>query len=927
MGIVLFELTTLRRLFRRDNAISTMRAVKACEVPAPSSLVKNYPPQVEAIVLKALARKPQERYPSADALRLALEEVLASLDDSGAMGLGVSIDELFREQQTREVVMPSERTQADGLGAAFILEESVILAERSNLPVHKTRFIGRTDDLRWMFDQLEAGRRLLSLYGPPGTGKTRLALEYSRRRVESLRAGGGTWIVDLEGSRSAGDVVAAVARTLGIPLIGVDHSAELTAALSSRGPTLLILDRVEHLLDQLRPVVAGWHRRAAELVMILTGHERAGVDGEAAHEVEPLPLPEGGGSSEAVTLFMDRTATVRPGWRPGKRDQANIRRIVRTLDGIPLALELAAARMGESEPKVLLENLERRFALLTPAPGESTALLAALDWSWDLLTESEQSVLMQASVFHGGFDMTAADAVIDLTGLVDSAWVVDVLQRLRNKSLVRSYEAPEFPGEPRCRHYGGTRQYARRKLEESGLVAGAMARHAAYYLKLGDYWRSAAGDRRAVEGRRRIEVELPNIIAVHRRSLAADPGPEDVERAMRLALAIFPVIAVSGPFAGFLKLLDVTLEAASINAVPAELHGALHLARGHIRRIHGDAVGAGADLRTVLTLAREAKDRALAGQALTEMATLRMVMGQDAPADDMLRRALGIHRETGDIKWQGRTLMAMGNVCLMRGELEKARACFERALPRFKAVGARVQEGACLGLLGSLEQSAGRLDEAMRYLEEALAIHREVGAPRYEGHSLARLGSLHHERGLLEEALGFYKDALRALGDVGDIRWQGMSVGYVGVLFHELGRFDSAAKRLARAVALLEDAGDERTAAFFMGALAAARASAGDSAAADEAMSAALIIARRTADPLLRPALSVYTAISDVAEAMRQESRAASELLLEAAARQMARLEAQDMSVRSDLTDLYRLAVRLFRKTIPQAEAHAAELP
>ena len=934
MGTVLYEMTTLRRLFRRGTTLDTMRAVKACSIPPPSSLVHDYPLAVEAIVMKALARDPEDRYETAGHLRDALARVMGELGLGGRREIvGKSLRALFdtatSELPLMQDLAAADTTIADGLAAHFPMEVSSVLRDQSNLPIHKTRFLGRGAQVAELAEAMMHGTRFISLYGPPGTGKTRLAVEVAFTQKETYRLEGGAWLCEVDGARTIDDACAEVGRTLRFQLpagaTGDTLIAAVADALSARGPTLLVLDGLDRLGQPMRGVLQTWLDKAAELHLIVTAREHFALPGGVDLDVLPLALPAGMAdveSSPAVLLFVDRARLMRPSWAPTDSEKAMVARIARRLDGIPLAIELAAGRMADLSPSELLDQLSRRFDVLKE-PGGTSPLLDAIDWSWNLLEPFERAVLAQSSVFHGGFDMEAADAVIDLAAYPDAPWVVDVLERLRNKSLVRSYTAAGFPGEARCRQYASVRGFARQKLDDIGGLEAAMDRHQSHYLRVGRYWAHEAGHQKGIEGRRRLQLELPNLAAVHRRCVARQPAtPARVADAMRAALVVLPVFNTRGPFGAYIRMLDETLALAEhVAEVDQQLRGNVLLARGLMKRVDGDMAGAKDDFTGVMNIARSTRDNELAGRGMTEMGTLRLVQGDSAGAQNILRRALAIHKANGDVEWQGRTLLAMGNTCLMRGDTKAARACFEAALPRFKAVGEPVLEGACLGNLGTLEQAELNLDAAQTYLLSAVARHRETGAQRFEGYALTCLGSVSHEQGRIDDARSYYESGLRALRAAGDRRWQGVTLGYIGVLLHEIGRLQSARKRLVRALELLNKTGDGRTAGFFMGALGAVLAAMGDRASSERYFVQAAAMARKTDDPLLGPAVDVYRCFSDLSESMAQSSPAAASLLRDAVRERLVaalvRIEpGNDTAMRSDLTDLYRLAVRILKATL-----------
>ena len=340
----------------------------------------------------------------------------------------------------------------------------------TNLARGLTSFVGRADDLEALDRALQAGSRLITIVGPGGSGKTRLVVEYlSRRRAElSLRRPGGVWMAELTETRSVDGICAVVAPTLGIPLAKSKTSREqvelIERALVARGPTVLVLDNFEQVLEHADATVGCWHRGAAGAMFVVTSRSPLGLDGETVLQIDSLSLPEGDAAadgSDAVQLFIDRARTARHGYEPSPSDLESIAAIVRRLDGMPLAIELAASRMRVLGAAQIERHLSHRFELLRLSGGDVDArqatLRGAIDWSWELLGPAERSALSQCSVFRGGFDLDAAQQVLDLRDHDDAPWILDVVQSLVERSLVRTYEPPGMPGELRYRLYESVR--------------------------------------------------------------------------------------------------------------------------------------------------------------------------------------------------------------------------------------------------------------------------------------------------------------------------------------------------------------------------------------------------------------------------------------------------------------------------------------
>jgi predicted ATPase len=325
-------------------------------------------------------------------------------------------------------------------------------------PSPTTTFIGRREDLQSIAGWFASGRRLVSIVGAPGMGKTRVAIEYAA--MVSDRA---TCFCNLADVHDLDGLNAHIAASLGLSLgPGVDVAVSIGLALRA-SRRLLVLDNFEQLVDVGAATVARWLARAPDTHVLVTSRERLYVDGEVVHELEPLSL-----DSEAIELFVDRARLMRRDFAVTAADAPVVAEIVRRLDGIPLAIEVAAARMDVMAPATLVERMRSRLDLLAGGRRDASArqatLRGAIDGSWDALPAFARAALAQVSVFRGGFTLEAAEAVIDLSSWSDAPPIIGALGILRAKSLLRMQGTTEL----RFSLYEFIRDYARDKLTISG---------------------------------------------------------------------------------------------------------------------------------------------------------------------------------------------------------------------------------------------------------------------------------------------------------------------------------------------------------------------------------------------------------------------------------------------------------------------------
>ncbi len=748
LGIILFELTTGRRVFLDAVETLDLDRIVRCEIPAPSSLVEEYERELERIVLRALARRPEDRFPDCAAFALAIES-FAAAERVPCAGLQVAelMESLFPEEE-REPPVPPE---------ALAEPPQVTPAPQpiTNLPEESDLFVGREDELARIAGLFTGGARLVTITGAGGAGKTRLARQAARRMLGDA----DVWFVDLVNARSLDGVCRAVGEALGVALSGAtaaETSARLGIAIANRGRVVLVLDNFEQVSEHAAATVSRWMSEAEEARFLVTSREALKIPGEEARHLDSLP------ADAAIALFLERAKTAKPDFDPKPVDRAAIEKIVEKLDGLPLAIELAASRLGEMPPAKLLERLSLKGAL--------GSLRSTIEWSWNLLEPHEQDALAQASVFRGGFSVDAAETIVDLPDENGEHAVADVLSALAGKSLVerhgdrRASEALRAPTD-RWSLYESIREFAAEMLDGTGLFAATTRdRHAMYYVQVAEGWAAGVD---AIGGEKKlglIALELENVAAAFRHALAKS----DADLALRALLALEPVFTRRGPFASLARMLDEVLDGALASKLHPQLRAKGLLARGQLRRTLGKTMEARDDLELALGAAREREDRWLEGRLIRAIGLLSWDEGHVDRSRAEYGKALGLHRKSGDRVYEGRTLGDLAGFDHEEGLLEDARAKYERALTVLRAAGDRRFEGVFLGYLGLLLQEQADFDAARAHYERSVAIAKEIDDRRTQGMFLGYEAILFHEQGKLDEARTLYGKALslhRRLGD------------------------------------------------------------------------------------------------------------------------------------------------------------------
>ncbi|HMN75439.1 MAG TPA: tetratricopeptide repeat protein [Burkholderiaceae bacterium] len=685
---------------------------------------------------------------------------------------------------------------------------------RHNLAPERDAFVGRAAELRAIAREFESGRRLLTLLGPGGTGKTRVIRRFGLAWLGDWP--GGVYFCDLAEVRTTDALAYAVALALGVPLGKDDPIAQLGNAIAGRGRCLVILDNFEQIVALAPASVGAWLDRASEAHFAVTSRERLHLHGEAILEVEPLPLAD-----DALTLFAERAAAQRPGFALDATNRADAAEVVRLLDGLPLAIELAAARLRVLSPAQLVERLKDRFTLLAGARGAAarqSTMKIAIDWSWNLLAAWEQAALAQCSVFEGGFTLEAAEAVLDLSAWADAPPAIDAVQSLVDKSLLRTWN-PSLPqrfdlGEPYFGMYLSIHEYAAAKLGASAAATLAAQRlHGRYYARLG---RQEALDALARHGGARrlpaLALEIDNLIGACRRAVAR----ADAAVAVPTLRAAWEVLDRRGPFS---TGVDLGAQVSALDALDAPNAAAAGLVHALALRRIGRPADARDALQTALAQARSGGNRLLEAITLAQSGMLQSHAGQFDEARAKVTAALGIAREIGNRRWEGGFESNLGNLDLAQGLLPGAGAHTEAALAIHREIGDRRAEGGALCNLAVLHHDQGELDAALAHYEAALVVLREVGDRLAESIALGNLGTLYNDRGQLGPARATYEAALVIHREIGDRLGEVVTLGNLAKLATDDGRRDDARVGYETALSIARELGERREMGIMLGGL------------------------------------------------------------------------------------------------------------
>ncbi|MEM6925513.1 MAG: tetratricopeptide repeat protein [Myxococcota bacterium] len=659
-----------------------------------------------------------------------------------------------------------------------------VRATAHQLPRERDPFVGREPDLYALQDLLDRNTPLTTVVGAGGTGKTRLVTRLGWRCLGENP--GGVWFCDLSEARDVEGLAHAVAGTLDV-VLGSDPIAQLGHAIAGRGRCLVVLDNFEHLVGHAAETVGEWLDRATEARFVVTSREVLGLPGETTVHLSPLPIEEG------VALFAARAQQARRDFDP-IATRPDVSALVEALDGLPLAIELAAARVRVMSPARMRERLDERFRLLTSPggrPSRQATLRATLDWSWQLLTADEQRAFGQLALFEGGMSLEAAEAVLQL----EAAWPVDVVQALVDKSLLQEV------GEGRFEMLGSVHAYARERLATSPDRAALEARHGAFFATHGTDEAMAALDGEGGPARcRALARDLQNLVTASRRNARAGDG----EAAVSCLVAAWAVLSLQGSARSALELGE-TLEPLSLApAVRIRLARAL----GHVRQRVGQLDTARESYALALRGSRERGDRLGEGRVLCNLGNLDLQQGHTASARARYDEALAIHHAEGHRAAEGVALLNRGLLHAQTERTEAARADYESALVRLRELGNQRAEAMTLINLGNLYCDVGQNDEAHACYTTALALARDLGNRRGEAMTRANLAALDIDAGRVDDALAHYTAALAEFRREGDRRFEAIVLGNIGVLHADRGEREEAREAYGTALDIAEQVGD-----------------------------------------------------------------------------------------------------------------------
>jgi tetratricopeptide (TPR) repeat protein/serine/threonine protein kinase/predicted ATPase len=631
--------------------------------------------------------------------------------------------------------------------------------------------VGRHTQRQSIGEHFRSGNRLVTLLGTAGVGKTRLALEVAEDLQDLEHK---VVFCDLTEATDELGIARRLARTLDVRLRDMDPMAHLCEILSAQR-SLLILDNLEQVRETIGPLIQKWVNNTEHLLILTTSRVRLMVEVETVVSVQPLAL------LESVDLFVVRGQSVSPRFALTSANRIQICQIVRQLDGLPLAIELAAARLKLLTLDEIGTHLSNRFGLLRSSGKDARALDTALDWSWSLLEPWAKAALSQASLFHGGFNLAAATGVIQKGEIKDAPEIFDVLGGLVDNSLLRLDHSDSGV---RYSLLESIRVYANNKLSDPtegdptlwGPEAqiSAQQHHAAYFSKFGN-----PASLRALKGFKSsaqwdgLFLELDNLVA------AIDYGTP--ESAPLCCLAALKVLGMKGPVA---LGVDIATQVMKMPGLNRRAYSLLEIERGKCLRISG---------------------RMGEARSMVHSLPLMQMVAVEAESETKAEEPELLSREAGLL--EAARLMELGNIERAENKYVEAEKCYRGALAIFQKHGERAGEGEAIGQSGAVHREKGQHDRAVEHFIQALDIAREIGNKRNESMHLGNLGIVYKIQGQHDRAVAHYKQAIEIASEIGDKRLEGEFLGNLGNAYKARGLHDQAAKHYGQAIDMSKKVG------------------------------------------------------------------------------------------------------------------------
>jgi predicted ATPase len=678
----------------------------------------------------------------------------------------------------------------------------------TNVPEPATALVGRETDLtavRNLIDRDDV--RLVTLTGPGGTGKSRLALAAAAESHDAFPD--GVFFVDMAPLTDSSLVLPQMAQVLGVQETAGQSLLETLELFLADKRLLLVLDNFEHVLDAA-PAIGTLLTGCPHFEALITSRQRLDLEAEWLYEVPPLLVPdlaklpttEALAAVEAVALFVQRAQAAKPSFSLTAANARAVAEICVRLEGLPLAIELAAARVNVLSPQEILERLGRRLDLLTgnrrDAPGRHRTLRGAIAWSYDRLGEEEQALFRRLAIFAGGCTLDAAETVVDATGEPRSD-VLNGIAALVEASLLRQSEG--LDGRSRYGMLETLREFGLEQLAKAGEEEIARPAHGAHYLVLAEEVAPKLAGPERDRWLNQLDAEHDNL----RAALAWAIRGAVATSAVRLSAALWWFWYVRGHLTEGRSWLE---QALTQGGDPPQRATALEGA-GVLAEAQGDLDRAEACYREALRTWQELDERGRIARSLDNLGNVESARGNLGQAETLHQEALALWRELDDPRGTATSLSNLGTVALYQGQYTEAAAYYEASLPLLRELDDDYGVDAVLNNLGLAAQWQGDYPQAAALHESSLAIRRDLGDRPRTAAALVNLALDLRYLGDLPRAAMVAEEALNLQRELGDRRGMAAALYVLGTVAASRGDHSQAMVQLAEGLVLAGQVGDQ----------------------------------------------------------------------------------------------------------------------